>query len=148
MIQRKQTLFLLGVLIIAIAQFFIPFQTFTNESGNFPICLMPGCSAEIIGNNIYIALIFNCIIIILSLIIVFLYKNRVLQHKLANLLAVFNMFLIGLFFILSYTKDGQMEAISYQFGAFLPIISAIFSYLAAHFIKKDEQLVRSADRIR
>jgi hypothetical protein len=58
------------------------------------------------------------------------------------------MFLVGLFFILSYTKEARPEAISYQIGSFLPIISAVFAYLAAHFIKKDEQLVRSADRIR
>jgi len=148
MIQRKQSLFLLAVSIIAIAQFFVPFQTFTAEDKTVPICLMPGCSSEVMGSNIYFALIFNVIILILSISIIFLYKNRVLQYKLANLLVVFNMFLVGLFFILSYTKEGGPEAISYQFGSFLPLISAVFAYLAAHFIKKDEQLVRSADRIR
>jgi hypothetical protein len=148
MIQRKQSLFLLAVAIIAIVQFFLPFQTYTAADKIFPICLMPGCSSEVMGSNIYFALIFNVIILILSITIIFLYKNRVLQYKLANLLVVFNMFLVGLFFILSYTKEGGPEAISYQFGSFLPLISAVFAYLAAHFIKKDEQLVRSADRIR
>ncbi len=148
MIQRKQSLFLLVVAIIAIIQFFLPFQTFTAVDKSYPICLMPGCNAEVIGSNIYYALIFNVVILILSIAIIFLYKNRVLQYKLANLLVVFNMFLVGLFFILSYTKEGAPEAISYQIGSFLPIISAVFAYLAAHFIKKDEQLVRSADRIR
>jgi hypothetical protein len=148
MIQRKQSLFLLAVAIIAIIQFFLPFQTFTMADKSFPICLMPGCSADVMGSNIYFALIFNIIILILSMSIVFLYKNRVLQYKLTNLLVVFNIFLVGLFFILSYNKEGGPEAISYQIGSFLPIISAVFAYLAAYFIKKDEQLVRSADRIR
>jgi hypothetical protein len=58
------------------------------------------------------------------------------------------MFLIGLFFLLSFIKVGQPGTISYSFGSFLPIISAVFAFLAAHFIKKDEQLVRNADRIR
>ncbi|MBK6984767.1 MAG: DUF4293 domain-containing protein [Bacteroidetes bacterium] len=148
MIQRKQTLFLLAVVIIAIVQFFIPFQTLTFEDKSWSICLMPGCSADVMGNNIYVAMILNIIILILSVALIFLYKNRVLQFKLTNLLMVFNVFIVGLFFIFSYIKEGTPGAINYQVGSFLPIISAIFAYLAAHFIKKDEQLVRSADRIR
>lgn len=148
MIQRKQTLFLLAVVIIAIAQFFVPFQNIVITKGHWPICLMPGCSSDIMNSNIYFPMIFNVVILILSAAIIFLYKNRVLQYKLANLLVVFNMILIGLFFILPYSKEGGPEAISYQFGSFLPLVSAIFAFLAAHFIKKDEQLVRSADRIR
>ncbi len=148
MIQRKQTLFLLAVVIIAIVQFFLPFQTATIADTKWDICLMPGCSSEIMDSNIYFPMIFNIIILVLSISIIFLYKNRVLQYKLSNLLVVFNMFVIGLFFILSYIKEGQTFTINYQFGAFLPVISAIFAFLAGHFIKKDEQLVRSADRIR
>jgi glucan phosphoethanolaminetransferase (alkaline phosphatase superfamily) len=148
MIQRKQTLFLLAVVIIAIAQFFITFQNIVIPNGHWPLSLMPGSSSDITNSNIYFPIIFNVIILILSVAIIFLYKNRVLQYKLANLLVVFNMFLVGLFFILTYTKEGGPEVISYQFGSFLPLISAVFAYLAAHFIKKDEQLVRSADRIR
>ncbi|WP_291140801.1 DUF4293 domain-containing protein [Flavobacterium sp. UBA7680] len=148
MIQRKQTLFLLAVVVIAILQFFIPFQKVNISETNWDICLLPGCSSEVMGSNIYFPMVFNSIILILGIAIIFLYKNRVLQYKLANLLVVFNIFLIGLFFILSYTKESGPEAISYQFGSFLPLTSAIFAYLAAYFIKKDEQLVRSADRIR
>lgn len=148
MIQRKQTLFFLAVVIIAIIQFFIPFQTLTFESKTWPLCLMPGCSADVMDTNIYIAMTLNIIVIIVTGATIFLYKNRVLQYKLANLVMLFNVFIVGLFFIFSYIKEGTVGTVSYQFGAFLPIISAIFAYLAAHFIKKDEQLVRSADRIR
>ncbi|MBI3521250.1 MAG: DUF4293 domain-containing protein [Bacteroidetes bacterium] len=148
MIQRKQTLFLLAVAIIAIVQFFIPFQTLTFEDKIWSICLMPRCSADVAGATTYIVMALNTIILILSLIIIFLYKNRIFQYKLANLLMVLNVLIVGLFFILSYIKEGTPGTVSYQFGAFLPIISAVFSFLAAHFIKKDEQLVRSADRIR
>jgi len=148
MIQRKQTIFLLLVSLRAIAQFFIPIQTLTFEDKSWQICLMPGCSADVMGNNIYVAMILNIIILILSTSIIFLYKNRILQYKLANLLMVFNVFLVGLFFIFSFIKIGTPGIISYQSGAFLPLLSAVFAYLAAYYIKKDEQLVRSADRIR
>ncbi len=148
MIQRKQTLFLLVVVIIAITLFFITFQNIVIPNGHWPICLMPGCSSDITNSNIYFPIVFNVIILILSTTIIFLYKNRVLQYKLANLLVLFNIFLVGLFFLLSYIKEGQTGTVSYQIGSFLPLISAVFAYLAAHFIKKDEQMVRSADRIR
>lgn len=146
MIQRKQTLFLLAVTIIAISMFFMPFIVLAGDTHNENICL----SSVLQGynnSNIYYPLILNFIVIILSVIIIFLYKNRVLQYKLSNLLIVFNVFITGLFFILSFEEAfGTFH--SYSFGAFLPIISSIFAFLAAHFIKKDEQLVRSADRIR
>lgn len=148
MIQRKQTLFLLAVCIIAIIQFFLPFQRLTSAESAWPICLMPGCSTDVICTNIYIPMLLNSFILILGIVTIFLYKNRKLQFKLANLLVLFNMFLIGLFFLLSFIKTSQPGTISYSFGAFLPIISAAFAFLAAHFIKKDEQLVRNADRIR
>lgn len=147
MIQRKQTLFLLAVAIIAILLFFIPFQKLVTTDNTWAICLMPGCSSEVISSDIYYTLILNIIILALTLGVIFLYKNRVLQFKLANLIALFNVILVGLFFLLSFTKLG-MGSISYQIGAFLPLVSAVLAYLAAHFIKKDEQLVRSADRIR
>ena len=148
MIQRKQTLFLLAVVIIAIVQFFLPFQLVNTHMVTFPVDLLTGFKTPSITSNIYYPLICNIIILILSIAIIFLYKNRVLQYKLANLLVVFNVFLLGLFFILSYINDGPTGIVSYQFGSFSPLISAFFAYLAAYFIKKDEQLVRSADRIR
>lgn len=149
MIQRKQTLFLLVVAIVAIVMFFAPFIIVTAEDGTISkLCLLPGCNPEIMNTGAYAPFTLNLLSLILSVVTIFLYKNRVLQYKLANLVALLNVFIIGLFFLLSYIKDGVSGTISYSFGAFLPILSIICAFLAAHFIKKDEQLVRSADRIR
>jgi hypothetical protein len=148
MIQRKQTLFLLAVAIIAVIQFFLPFQTLISTDGTWPICLMPGCSSNIIDSPIYIPMVLNFMVLVLSFVTIFLYKNRVFQYKLANLNALFNVFIIGFFFLLSFVKDNIMGSLNYEVGAFLPVISAIFAFIAAHFIKKDEILVRNVDRIR
>lgn len=148
MIQRKQTLFLLAVSIISAILIFTPFQYLNINDKLEAICLMPGCSPEIINSNIYAPMLLNLLSLVLSLIIIFQYKKRVLQYKLSNLLALINVFIIGLFFLLSYVKDVVSGTISFSFGAFLPSISVIFAFLASHFIKKDEELVRSADRIR
>jgi hypothetical protein len=148
MIQRKQTLFLLAVAVIAIILFFLPFQKLTTPETTWPICLMPGCSADKMTSNIYFPMILNGLVLILSIATIFLYKNRVFQFKLANLLVLFNVMILGLFFLLDFTILENGSTISYQIGSFLPVVSIIFAYLASHFIKKDEQLVRNADRIR
>ncbi|MBC7693876.1 MAG: DUF4293 domain-containing protein [Burkholderiales bacterium] len=147
MIQRKQTLFLLAVAILSGIQYCLPFQKVTSSETSWPVCLMPGCSPEI-NSNIYFPMVLNTLVLILSILIIFLYKNRVLQFKLTNLTILFNVVIIGLFFLLDFVVIEAGRTISFQFGAFLPVISIVFAYLASHFIKKDEQLVRSADRIR
>jgi hypothetical protein len=38
--------------------------------------------------------------------------------------------------------------ISFEIGAIIPVLSLICTYLAIKFIKKDDALVRSADRLR
>lgn len=148
MIQRKQTLFLLGVALVAIALLFVPFQKITATETVWQLCLMPGCSPGVMNSSIYIPMVLDILILILSLACIFLYKNRPLQYKIANLLMLLNVFIIGLFFLVSYVKEGIAGEISYSIGASLPVIGIVLAFLAANFIKKDEQLVRSADRIR
>lgn len=147
MIQRKQTLFLLAVVIIGILMLFIPFIGFNRGTEPYTMNLSEGISSAVVSSNVYYPFIIDVIVIILTTVVIFLYKNRVLQYKLANLLIVLNVFITGLFFLLSYINV-PAENISFTIGSFLPLISAVFAFLAGHFIKKDEQLVRSADRIR
>lgn len=148
MIQRKQTLFLLAVLIIGITMIFSPFQTLSLNNQLMKICLMPSCCSDIMNSTIYYPMILNFISILFSVIAIFQFKKRVWQYKLSNIIVLLNVFIMGLFFLLPYTKDEVIGETHFTFGAFLPILSAIFAFLAAHFIKKDEQLVRNSDRIR
>ncbi len=148
MIQRKQTLFLLAVLLIGIIMVFLPFQTLTINNQLMALCLMPTCCSDIMDSTIYYPMVLNFLVILLSIFTIFQYNNRVLQYKISNILALLNVFITGLFFLLNFTKGGNIENLHYSFGAFLPITSVFFAFLAAHFIKKDEQLVRNSDRIR
>lgn len=92
--------------------------------------------------------------ILLSVIIIFLFKNRRLQIKLSKLLLLLITFQIVAIFVyldasIAFLNPTKAPfAIHYKFGMFLPFISLIFSYLTIRFIKKDEKLVRSADRLR
>ncbi len=148
MIQRKQTLFLLVVAIIGILMLFVPFIGFNRTTEPFTINLAEGISLAGISSNIYYPFIINLLSIILAFGAIFLFKNRVLQYKLANGIILLNVFTTGLFFLLEYINLSDISDVHFMFGAFLPLVSAVFTFLAAHFIKKDEQLVRSADRIR
>lgn len=105
---------------------------------------------------VYLPMIVNAVIILLSAITIFQYKNRIRQAKLANILGILNILLTGLFFIVFFNmpfyvkKDFGtiLENVEFKVGSFLPILSAIAAFMAARYIQKDEKLVRSADRIR
>ena len=148
MIQRKQSIFLLAVLLIGITMVFLPFQTLTISNQIMALYLMPTCCSDIMDSTIYYPMVLNFSSILLSIFTIFQFKNRVLQYKLSNVIALINVFITGLFFLLVFTKIGAIENVHFTFGAFLPIISVFCAFFAAHFIKKDEQLVRNSDRIR
>ena len=149
MIQRKQTLFLVAVFIISIVMLFVPFLSISSEPKIiWTVTLFPLLTIGMVNSNIYFPIVLNCLVLMLSIVTIFQFNKRPLQYKLSNLTALLNVFIIGLFFLLSYAKDGFVGTISYSIGAFMPVLSIVSCFLAAHFIKKDEQLVRSADRIR
>lgn len=93
--------------------------------------------------------VFVAAVIMLSSI--FCYKNRMTQIKL-NLL--FSLMVIGV--IIGTTLyipkanqilNSQLQG-SYLLGFYLPIIALLNNFIANRFIRKDEVLVKSADRIR
>lgn len=143
MIQRIQTLFLAGVAIAATLLLFIPFQI-TNGENPFGINLIIQFKTPSVSSNIYVPFVVAVLSIVLSVFTIFKFKNRILQYKLANILMLLNIILLASFFLLNF-YDGS---VSYSFGSFIPVLGIACAFLAAHFIKKDEQLVRSADRIR
>jgi hypothetical protein len=89
--------------------------------------------------------------ILISWIEIFQYKNRMTQIKLGTL----NSLLItgALVFLVYLTYKAQSEILpnilgEYQLGLFLPAVALVLNSIANRFIRKDEKLVRSVDRIR
>jgi hypothetical protein len=85
---------------------------------------------------------------IMSLITLFLFKNRKLQFVLGRLNIILNFILLGFFVYLSQNLSGETLVSEKGIGMFLPIISIVFIALANKAIKKDEDLVKSVDRLR
>ena len=85
---------------------------------------------------------------LLALISIFSYKNRQNQFVINRLNMILNFILIGLLVYHSLTLSGEASVSEKGIGMFLPIFSIVFLALANKAIKKDEDLVKSVDRIR
>ncbi len=84
----------------------------------------------------------------LSLFSIFLYKNRQNQFVIGRLNIISNLILLGLFVYESLSVSGEAKASMKGIEVFLPAVSIVFLVLANKAIKKDEDLVKSADRLR
>ena len=85
---------------------------------------------------------------ILSLITIFLFNDRKLQFVIGRIIILINLFLLGLLIYLSLTLSGETLVSEKGIGMFLPILAILLVVLANKAIKKDEDLVKSVDRLR
>ena len=79
---------------------------------------------------------------LLSFYAIFMYKNRIKQLLIVR---ITRLIVAITFFIIYFTKSENQEV---YYGSFLIIIPYVFLVICSIFIKRDEKLVRSADRIR
>ena len=84
----------------------------------------------------------------LSLISIFGYKNRKSQFVLNRLNIILNFILLGLFVYQSLNISGEADVSEKGIGIILPALSIVLLVLANKAIKKDEDLVKSVDRLR
>ena len=79
---------------------------------------------------------------------IFSFRNTSLQKRILLVSIILIFVLIA--FIISYALQipGGIESASYNVGAGLPFLSVLFCILAFKGIRKDEELIKSADRLR
>jgi len=136
MLQRIQTVYLLVALFISAGLVFL-----------FPLWkLNDGTQVFAETNMLYIGLFLGSAI--LSLVGIFVYKNRKLQFVLGRLNIILNFILLGFFVYQSLNLSGEAEVSEKGIGMVLPIVSIVFLAMANKAIKKDEDLVKSVDRLR
>jgi drug/metabolite transporter (DMT)-like permease len=83
-----------------------------------------------------------------SFVAIFLYNKRQLQFVIGRIVILINLFLLGLLIYLSLTLPGEKLVSEKGIGMFLPILAILLIVLANKAIKKDEDLVKSVDRLR
>lgn len=158
MIQRIQSVYLLIVVLLSASVFFLPISSkigITDTSvifkmDTFNIYQLKGADTVVINNVIFNTFI-NAAIGLLALFALFKFKSRGLQVKICKTLLLICAAFIALLF---YETDRMIPGSSTDFKTiYLPAIYAavvmpILVFMALKAIRKDDDLVRSVDRIR
>ena len=153
MIQRIQTVYLLIVAVINSLLFFFPLNILPLSTSEIKISILGLYSVtngiETIQTQLFPLLALTGIIILVALVSIFIFKNRKLQMRFSLYNSVLG---LGLSFLAIYitTQEANFNhtQISFSLGLIFPIIGSIFSFLAFKAIKKDDDLINSANRIR
>jgi hypothetical protein len=136
MLQRIQTIYLIIAAGVS-AGFIFLFPLWETKEG---------VTVYVFNQIMYLCLFLGSAL--LSVISIFMFKNRKLQFVLGRLNMILNFFLLGFFVYQSLNVSGETIVSEKGIGMFLPIISIVFLALANKAIKKDEDLVKSVDRLR
>lgn len=134
MIQRIQTLYLLAVALV---------------SGIVPSVISACCSTEKTQSfleDFTLTTLFT--VAMLALISIFLFKNRKSQFVLNRINIICNLILLGVLAYQMLNSSGESLLSEKGVLVFVPIISIVFLFLANKAIFRDENLVKSADRLR
>ncbi len=158
MIQRPQTLFFLALVAICVMLIFSNTVYYTAENDatsekysveydETELIAADGTAKE--GNTWLVS--FAAAIAVLSLAAMLMFKNRKLQVLLSSFNYLFILGLIVMMYMYSLQMnyfEGQNVEASFTFAALLPLALMFFNFLAIRGVKRDEQLVRSMDRLR
>lgn len=160
MIQRIQTIFILLVIASMTAFLFVPqWAKIDADTGElhkmqafFYASVEKDGADQIIDYVPYAATgLLAMVVIFTGIFQMFKFKNRVLQMKLGMLnsvLIVATLAMAGWFWFTLGREMLPYIPVGFELGLILPAIAMVFNRMALRFIKKDEDLVRSVDRIR
>tara|TARA_R110002073_G_scaffold220418_1_gene380621 strand:- start:108213 stop:108611 length:399 start_codon:yes stop_codon:yes gene_type:complete len=85
---------------------------------------------------------------LLSLFTIFLFKNRKLQFVLNRINILINLILLGVLLYYLLMLPGEVDVSEKGIGVFFPIVVVFLLVFANKAIHKDENLVKSVDRLR
>ena len=136
MLQRIQSLYMLISAIVTGGLPFV-FELWTEKS-----------QQVVFFTEIRLAIIIFVSVTGITLLNIFNFKNRQRQFVLNRLNMILNFILLGFFVYRSLNLSGEAIVSEKGIGVFLPAISIVLLVLANKAIKKDEDLVKSVDRLR
>ncbi|KAA9331792.1 DUF4293 domain-containing protein [Adhaeribacter soli] len=158
MIQRIQSVFLLLLALCMVALLFLPIWSKTDPTTGqtatltaFSLSQPAGPDATPTSTSTIAIGILAIIAAGIALYEIFQFKNRITQMKLGMLNTLVLAGLLGavIYYSLYVGEElvqgapGEREAAFY-----LPLLALLLNMLANRFIRRDEQLVRSVDRLR
>ncbi len=136
MIQRIQTIYIL-ISALILGSLYIWFPKVQDAAG-----------ALVIERNepLVLGLIIGSVL--LAIIAILNFKKRQSQFVFNRLNIILNFVLLGVFVYRSLKVSGETLVSEKGIGVLFPIISIVFLVLANKAIKRDEDLVKSVDRLR
>ncbi len=147
MIQRIQTVYILIAEMLIASLFFLKFADLSVNSELYTFTIKGIFNGETMIFDGLPIMIFIGLITLLHLVIILMYKKRVLQIRITVFTIILLMGLTGLFFYFIYSGFTDVK-VAFKVPMAFPVIAIILDYLAIRAIGKDEALVRSLDRIR
>jgi len=144
MLQRVQTIYLIiAALLSGVVAFLVPFW---NDINGGIVMLEEVMQSEIVVYRA-VPLLF-VLSSIISVAVIFLYKNRTKQIIGNRLNIVINFLLLGIIVYRLLNLPGEIDISEKGIGVFIPLLVIVFLALANKAILKDENLVKSVDRLR
>ena len=135
MLQRIQTLYMILSILLMVG-LYIWFPSITDAEGNTVISKDEVLMVLLLGS------------IVLGVISILNFKKRQHQFVLNRLNIILNFVLLGVFVYRTLKVSGETLVSEKGIGMLLPVISIVFLVLANKAIKRDEDLVKSVDRLR
>ena len=145
MIQRIQSILLLFTALIFGALFKVPFAISNKPSVQY----LSDSVFDITDHPVLLGL--TILGALVSLISIFQFRKRPVQLKLGYLIIVSAILILVVAFLLFTRASAEADAsvqVSDQAGLYIPLVAIILAGIANYFIKKDDKLVKSMDRLR
>jgi len=153
MIQRIQSIFLLLAGALGIAALFLPLSHF-YEGFRFPVnveSMMQNYPFMITGGLLKVAAL-------ISLVAIFLFRNRKRQINIVRIAQLLLVGLIGYAIYMFYPFTGwqnintllpaAQKYVTQHWAFWMPLAMLVFNAIGIFYIRKDDKLVRSANRLR
>ncbi len=144
MIQRIQSIYLLIATLLSGGLIFFLNLWVTSQGTEF-FALDSLSSTNLVLASVFVLFIASAI---LTLITIFQFKKRQLQFVLGRLAILINFILVGILVYFTQNLSGETQVSEKGIGLLIPIFTIVFVALANKAIKKDEELVKSVDRLR
>ena len=154
MIQRIQSLFLLAAATFSGISFKTPLSEFILKNGDLVKLYSHGLYDVTNHTTFHLNTLVLAVLIItttlINLIVIFIYKRRVLQMRLCvyNILLTIAILGVHLYFHFMLKKNLDIASSQFTLSAIFPIINIILIFQAFRAIKRDDLLLKSYDRLR
>jgi len=144
MIQRIQSVYLLIATLLSGGLIFM-LKLWENEEGLDFFVLDSFSSNNLLLKSMAVLFFVSAF---LTFIAIFQFKKRQLQFVLGRLSILINFIILGIVVYFSQNLSGEISVSEKGIGLMIPILTILFVVIANKAIKKDDELVKSVDRLR